>query len=172
MKRMGKVYGFALFGATVELLALVLLQRFDFLRYLNAFALVAIAFMSYRIFIDYKKEDFAKENFLQKQLRRWWIRQRPEANFSFAIVGGLIVVASNPLLWVELPLINIWAMGFAASGLTHLLFERVREKLNEINAYFVLKKKAKLLGGEKKYAEISRFGFDEKSSVNSAVGCN
>jgi len=168
MKRMGKVYGFALFGATVELFALTLLQQFNFLQYLNAFVLSAIAFMSYRIYINYEKEDLAKNNFLQKQLRGWWIRQKPEANFSFAIVGGLIVVASNPLLWLKLPLINIWAMGFAASGLTHLLFEKTRERLNQMKAYLVSRKKMKVLGGEKN-AKITRIGFDKESSVDAVV---
>lgn len=143
MKRQANLLVFAFFGLFAQATLLLLLEKWGFEQAVLGFLLSANCFMIYRVLIEEKKSE-EKEGFLKKELRRWWIRREPENSISFAFVGGMILVFCNNWLWQETRMLDIWAMGFVAVGLSQVLFEQARKAVNKFNAYLLCKKKQRI----------------------------
>jgi len=120
-----------------------------------AFLLSAYGFVVYRAFIEQKSEE---ENYLKKEMRRWWLRQEPENTFSFALIGGLLLTGFNFELWQQIKPIEVWVMCFVSIGLTQIVFEQARSVWNRVYVYLLVKLK------ERKYAEVKRLGFGKNGN--------
>lgn len=144
MKRQGNLLSFAFFGFLAEAVLLALLNQWNFLEQVFGFLLAGNGFLFYRVYIRQKKQGM-QESYVKKEMRRWWLRQEPENTFSFALVGGMLLVLCNFGLWQNFRLIDVWAMGFVAVGLSQIGFEQARQLFNRIYAYLSEKRRAKNL---------------------------
>lgn len=135
MKKLGNLVSFAFFGISSQVLLIWLLKEAFVVELAFAFLIVAVAFMLYRAYIEEKTEEFSKEEFVKKEMRRWWIRSEPENTFTFAMFGGFILLFSNFAMWNKIELINLWAMGFASVGFMRIIFGEAREVFNRIYIY-------------------------------------
>ena len=141
MKRQGNLLSFAFFGLFAQAIALMLLQQTITLQNSFGFLFAANAFMLYSVYIREKKQSWAAESYVKKEMRRWWLRSEPENAFAFALVGGILLTLCNFALWSSVRLLDIWAMSFVAIGLTQVLFESSRQLFN--NGYAYLTEKVK-----------------------------
>lgn len=164
MKRICRASAFVAFGFAAQAFALLLLHEPFSLSQAYSFSFAGLAFLVYRIAIDYRADE--EMGGLRKELRRMWVRQRPENRISFAVIGGILLALCNPLLWQQHQMINIWAMGFVAVGLTQLCFELTRNALNRLNAFSLNVKKNKM---EVKQSENAGSDIAEASSVSAAA---
>lgn len=165
VKRQGNLLSFAFFGITAQAIALMLLAEPIGEKNAFGFLFAAVAFMVYRAYISEKKQGF-EESRIKKELRRWWIREEPENTFSFALVGGMLLVACNFVILAQYRPIDVWAMSFVSIGLTQVLFESSRREFNRLNAYLLQKRKEKRLMEVKKAYEYNGYGKKAQRSSN------
>ena len=152
MKRQGNLLIFAFFGLFCETALLLLLQA-NPAEHIIGFVLAANVFVFYRVFIEEKRA----KTYIQKELRRWWLRQEPENNISFAFIGGMLLFACNFGLWGSTRPMELWANGFMAIALTQMSFETGRQLWNGFSAYLSesvknwrISRKVTRIGGEEK----------------------
>ncbi len=134
MKRVCKAPVFAFFGFFVELFMLFLLKENFSLKIIPSFIFMVLFFYIYRLLIYHKK--IHEMSYLRKELKNFWVRQSPENRISFAFLGGIVVVLSNTFLWNKYELLTLWSLGFVATGLTQMIFEQVRTRINNVTLYF------------------------------------
>ena len=153
MKRVGNLLSFAFFGIFSQLLLVWLLKEALAIELAFAFLISAVAFMLYRAYIEEKYDEILKEEFVKKEMRRWWLRSEAENTFTFAMFGGFIILFANFGLWDRVELINLWAMGFVSVGLMRIIFGEAREIFNRIHIYLDYRvKKSKIF----KFSEVKK----------------